>query len=373
MRYCLTAFRYSLLQQLRSLKTWILLLLLSLLIAVLPGLLPQQERAAPVQVGVALPEEGGEAFWDLLQERSGAVITFIPADAATVEARVATGQWDCGLLLPEDFDKKLQSLSTHRLITMTVSDASAAYPLVRETVAAYVISLIAPDIARDYLTESGIAPEDTLPQLESVLEQVLPESERLLVTMTTPDGAALDPLTLADAGLAGLLRGLIAVILLVWVLMSAVDAGRWLETPAAARLRPLLGAATLLLPRILAAAVPALLSAGIALCLLGSGNILPLLAYLAALCALALLAARIPAVWTALPPLMPFVPLLCLVLSPVLFDPASLFPALAPLSAAMPITLFLRACDGAWQAGLLLLGAGILLTAAAFLPDMKHR
>ena len=62
--------------------------------------------------------------------------------------------------------------------------------------------------------------------------------------------------------------------------------------------------------------------------------------------------------------LMPFVPVLGVLLSPVLLDLSTLFPTLAPVIRWNPITLFLRACGGSWTDGLLLAAGG---TAIVFL------
>ena len=56
--FFLTAFR----GQLASWRTWCLLLLLPLIVFGAARLSPAEEVSAPVQVGVVLPEEGGERF-----------------------------------------------------------------------------------------------------------------------------------------------------------------------------------------------------------------------------------------------------------------------------------------------------------------------
>ena len=82
--------------------------------------------------------------------------------------------------------------------------------------------------------------------------------------------------------------------------------------------------------------------------------------------------ARIRPLWEVLPVLMPFVPALGLLLSPVLLDLSVLFPALGPLSRWMPITLYLRACGGAWEDGLVLAAGGAVLLALLAAEDRRH-
>ena len=151
MRFQWNTFQTALNLQLRAWKTWLFVLLLPALVWLLLAALPERERGAPVQVGVSLPEEGGEAFWALLEERGGVVVTFIRADEDAIAAKVASGQWDCGLLLPEDFRERLEALDTGRLVTLCVGDGSTVYPLVRETAAACLAELLSPGIAREYL------------------------------------------------------------------------------------------------------------------------------------------------------------------------------------------------------------------------------
>ncbi len=374
MSYLWNAFLAALGQQLRAWKTWLLLLLLPSLIWALTAALPVQERAAPVQVGVALPAQGGDAFWAGLEARSGAAVTFLQAEADTVEAMVAAGQWDCGLLLPDDFQTRLEALDTDRLVTVCISDSSAVYPLVQETVSACLMELLAPRIAQDYAVRSGIGEAFALEEAALQLEQTLPEDSRVHVAMTTLSGRDLDALTLADSTFSNLLQGMTAVVLLIWALLSAVDLGRWLETPAAKRLHGLRSVTQQLLPRAAAAAIPALCAAALAIFLLpDGGKSLPaLLAYETALGGLTLLAARWRSLWTALPVLTPLAPVLCLLLSPVLLDCSALFPALRLPSQWMPVTLYLQACQGRQRSLLLLLAAGLGATLLSACLDRRH-
>ncbi len=348
MRFFWDTFRLSLRARLCSWRTWAFALLLPAMVWAFMAWLPANERAAPVQVGVSLPAEGGAPFWERLQGRSGVAVAFVAADADTVRAKVATGQWDCGLLLPEDFAARVQQADTRALLTLCVGEGSTAYPLVRETAAACLAELAAPGIAREYLLESGIATEQSVTAMAPRLQEALPDTQRVGVTLRTLDGGELEPIRLADAAWGGLLHGLLAVVLLIWAMFSAVDMGRWLCEPATKRLKALRGCAPLLLPRQLAAAVPVFLAAALALWPLSEGApaLWALLGYLAALCALAALAARFGPVWRALPVLTPAMPVVCLLAAPILFDPAAVFPALDAVCRWLPVGLYLRAAQG---------------------------
>lgn len=371
MNFPLILFQTSL--RTRFSRTWLLLLLLPLLTFGVRALLPAEEVSTPVQVGVVLPEEGGEDFWSRLSARSGLVVTFHQADLDQAERQVAAGQWDCALVLPEDFSRRLARQEVEGLFTLLTGPGSAVYPMVRETVSACAAELLSPGMAEQYLLDSSIAGEEELDGLRPRLHQVLLDQDRVLVSMETIDGRPLDPLTLADRGVTDLLSGLTAILLMIWALLTAMDLGRWLDSPFARRLAPLQGTFSLLLPRLGATLIPTLCAGALALLAVdnAAGCILALIPYLLFLGAAALALARRPALWNALPAVLPFVPVLGLLLSPVLLDLSLLFPALGPVIRWMPVTLYLRACGGSWGDGLLLAAGGTVIL--ALLPALDRK
>lgn len=372
MNFSLTLFKTALLSRPAGRRAWLLLLLLPLTTFGARALLPAEEVSTPVQVGVVLPEEGGGDFWTRLEERSGLVVTFCQADYEQAERQVASGRWDCALVLPQDFDDRLARLDVDGLFTLLTGPGSAVYPMVRETVSACVAECISPAMAETYLLDSGIADADGLDGIRPRLHEVLLDRDRVLISMESLDGRPLDPLTLADSGVSDLLSGLTAILLLIWALLAAMDLGRWLDAPFTRRLLPLRGASALLLPRLGAVLAPALCAGALALLAVDGPLpcILALLPYLLFWGAAALALARLRPVWSALPVLLPFVPALCLLLSPVLLDLSALFPALGPVIRWNPVTLYLRACGGAWADGAVLAAAGGVLLA---LPPLLER
>ena len=365
MSFFLSCLAAALRARLRDPRTWLLLLLLPLTVFGAKALLPAQEAAAPVQVGVVLPRQGGQAFWDKLERRSGLAVSFLRADEEEARRQVAAGRWDCALVLPGDLEERLAATDTYELIDLLIGPGSTAYPLVRETAAACVAELAAPAIAEDYLLERKIADEASIAGLRPRLRETLADQDRVHVSLETVDGRPLDPLALADSGTDALLSGLLAVMLLVYALFAAMDLGRWLDSPFARRLLPLRSPLALLLPRLAAALIPALWAGALALPALAhpARSLCALVPYLLFLGAAALALARHRALWTALPVLMPFAPAAALLLSPVLLDLSLLFPALAPLVRWMPVTLYLRACQGRWGGALALAAlAGLILS-----------
>ena len=370
MNFSFTLFKTALLSRWRA---GLLLLLLPLTAFGARALLPPEEASAPVQVGVVLPEEGGEAFWERLEKRSGLVAAFRRSGLSRAEREVAAGRWDCALVLPEDFEDRLTRLEVDGLFTLVTGPGSAVYPMVRETASACVAELISPGMAEEYLLDSGIVEADRLETVRPRLRQVLLDRDRVLVSMETWDGRPLDPLVLADSGVSGLLSGLTAILLLIWALLAAMDLGRWLDAPFARRLRPLRGASALLLPRLGAALVPALCAGALALLAVDRPLpcILSLVPYLLFWGAAALALARLRPLWSALPAVLPSVPVLALLLSPVLLDLSLLFPALGPLIRWTPITLYLRACGGSWGDGLVLAAGGAAILAVLLAAERK--
>lgn len=373
MSFFFAAFAAALRPRLTQWRTWVLLLLLPLTTFGVRALLPAQEVSTPVQVGVVLPQEGGEDFWARLEARSGLVVTFHRAERDRAERQVAAGQWDCALVLPEDFTWRLDRQEIHPLFTLLIGPGSTVYPMVRETAAACVAELISPAMAERYLLDRGIVREEELEAVRPRLHETLTDQERVLVAMETADGRPLDPLALADSGVDSLLTGLTAILLLIWALLTAMDLGRWLESPFVRRLAPLQGSLPLLLPRLAAALVPALCAGVLALLAAGAVPVcvLALLPYLLFWGAAALALARWRPGWTALPAVLPFAPVLGLLLSPVLLDLSLIFPALGPMIRWNPVTLFLRSCGGAWKDGLLLTAAGGAVLALEAVPELK--
>ena len=343
-------------------RAWAMLLLLPAITFGVARLLPAEEVSAPVQVGVVLPETGGGEFWRRLEARGGLVVVFHKADYEKAERLVAAGRWDCALVLPEDFEDRLTAGELEGLFTLLIGPGSVVYPMVRETVTACVSERVSPAMAGDYLLQSGILDETGLKEARPRLDQVLLERDRVLVSMETTDGHPLDPLALADSGVSSLLSGLTAVMLSIWALFTAMDLGRWLDSPFARRLAPLRGRLSLLLPRLAAALLPALCAGALAVeCPLAA--VLALVPYLLFWGAAAMALALWSPAWNALPALIPFVPALGLLLSPTLLDLSTLFPALAPAVRWNPVTLYLRACGGSWGDGLLLAAAGAAVLA----------
>ena len=367
MRYFFLSLRLSLRERLRSGRFWCALVLI-LAAGIAARWTGQAEVGSAVQVGAVIPS-GAEAFREALESRSGQPVSFIFTDEAEARKKVASGQWDCALLLPDNFAERLESGRQTGLITLITGPGSTVYPLVREAAAAALLKITSGQMAADYLLSSGIA-DGTFDAA------ALPQIHTVQINMETLDGQPLDQLSLAGKSLSRVLRGSLAAALLVWALFAAVDLGRWRQTGSALRMRPCLGGIPLALPRLTAALIPAFIlgAAGIAAGGEGWRSVLALIPYLAALGALDLLLSTWKPIWEALPAVIPFAATSVFVLSPVFVDAALLFPALSPVCRWMPVTLYLYGCEGNWGALCRLIGmAAVFALAAILLESLQNR
>lgn len=376
MRYVASGIGTGMISRLKTPGFYIALVITAaLLLAV--GRIPAQEAAAPVQVGVVLPDSGGEEFWALLQQRSGTVLTFHQTDADTADRNIAAGKWDCGIILSEDFARCVEAVDLDRAFTIRIGEGSAVYPLVREAVCACAIELIGPEIAADYLLDKGIVADmDTLEQIRPLLEQSLDASERVLIHLSTPDGQPMVPLTLAEQGVDLILCWVVSAVLLVWLLLCATDLARWLQTPAVARMRPLRSATCLMIAKIGADGILALALACAAMTVLNTGvfGCAAVAGYGMFWFSAALLLAHFAAVSTVIPILVPFIMVVSFLMSSVLVDISLVVPQLSGIGRWLPCRLFLDACQGdPGKAALLSGGGAVCLLLCTGLDDCSWK
>ncbi len=369
MSYFRYAFPLALKQRWKGLSSLPLLLTVILLAVLL--ILPGAEDSAVVQVGLVLPEDGGEELYRLLDSRGSQLVAFIPTDEETLNRKILTGHWDCGLVVPEDFRQRLEEGDTDRILTLKTVPGSTVYPLVRETAAACLVELMTPYIAGDYLREIGAGDASLSAQLEELAEHARPVE----IQLETLDGREMEPLALADSGGRNILQGLFSLGTVLWGLYLSMDLGKWLFSAPVIRLRSVRRDSQLLLPQAAGAMAPLLVLGFVFLPFLGgwrSAALYPL--FWLTVLGMVLVICRISPLWRAVPVLMPFLTVGALIFEPVLVT-ALLFPGLAPWLGWLPVGLFLRACDGNVTAGLGLLAEAAVLAflsrAADHLPRKK--
>lgn len=376
MRFLLTAFHVRFQQNLRLPRNWLILLLLPVLTLCLMLALPGDDVSAPVQVGVALLDPDADVLWELLEQRSGTVLTFHLCDPDSIDRNVATGKWDCGIVIADDFSHRIKTLDTDKLFTIRIAEGSVIYPLVQETVSACVAELIKRPMAEQYLAQSGIVSDPELPEIRERLDAQLGVEDRVMVSMRTFDGARLQAFDLSTNGVRNILRWGICVSLLIWLLLSAVDLGRWSAQTATKRIFAVRSATSVMCAHMAADSLSVLLAGCIGMLILGDGlaGCCAVGCYVLFLCCLSILLAHLPSIWQSLPILPPFLLVISLLLSGVLLDYSAMFPSLASVVRWMPVSLFMGLCSGGWSCSYPLLLAGFLFLMGAYLLDVlkKH-
>lgn len=359
MRYFLCVISGSLSQRLRSVKFWLVLLLIPALILGL-GSLAGKEPPAHVTVGVALPESGAEALWALLSEHNDGILSFVTADADSIDRNVAAGKWDCGLILPEDFRERLERDELDKSITLRIGPGSAAYPIVQEVVSAYLAQLVSPAIAREYLQQSGIAYSER--ELEKRQESIAAQTRQVGIAIKTLDGAPLQAPEMLRQGTGRLFRWLLCAVMMVRMLFAAVDLAKLAGSAAAKRFLPLRAGVSMLLAHSCADGLLTVLCGCVAAALLGGGvwGIFAVAAYVLLWIPVSVLLAQFR--WSSefLPVWLPFASALSLLLSSALVDVSLLFPNLSALFQYLPCALFLRVWGADTAALAALLGECLL-------------
>lgn len=373
MKFFLSLFGLFLRQRFCRVRSWLALLLPVLLVWLILTA-AGTNTSTPVTVGVCLPETGGEALWLLLEAQNNDLLTFVKADADTVDRNVASGQWDCGLLIREDFAQRLEQLDLDRVITLRISGASTVYPLVQESVSACVARLAAPYIAREYLLESGITGGEDLSALLFRLEQIDAHTGHVDVVLTSLDGTALTVPEVARQGIRQILCWLVCAILLVRMLFGTVDLVNFGNSAAVRRISPLRSPVTLLLAKASADTLLTALSGCLGMLVLGFGfwGCLAVVCYSLFLLSLSVLLSQFPKVSGILPVFAPFLVVISLLLSSVLVDLALFLPVSSAVTGLLPVSRFLMLCGGDPAGTILLLPAALLLPATALTARRRH-
>lgn len=366
MKYFLTCVRFSLQQRLGSLRNWIILLLLPMLVFSTKFMLPEENVNAPVCIGVVLPESGGTEMWELLEGRNDSVLSFILTDEDTLDRNIAAGRWDCGIILAEDFNQKVLELDTDRIFTLRIGPGSTVYPLIKETISSCMAQLIGPYIARDYLSDTGIANESKKLQLE--------DPDWVHVSMSTLDREPLKIPELTSRGTRDFLRWLICVSIMVRMLFGAADLGNWIHSPGMKRTQPLRSSLYSMTARGTADSILLFCSASAALLLLGEGfwSYIAVLSYILFWLMVSLLLAQFSKITTMLHVFIPFAVVISLLLSCVLMDISLLFPWLSGVIGWLPITMFLKICGGSSAEIFHLLIGGVLFLIPGWVVSLRR-
>lgn len=357
MKFFLSCLKTAFSRRIRRPGSWIGILLIPALLLGARHILPPQEMTAPVQVGVVLPASGGEALWQLLDNRSDAVVRFLPTDKESLTRAVAAGQFDCGLIAAEDFAQRVQKMDTDGIFTLYIAEGSSVYPLVQESVAACMAQLIKGTVARQYLEEKGIP---------YPAESTLIEANLVQIRMQTLDGSPLPALSLATSQQQSLLCWVLCGGLLTQVLLLGYAYGEKSLQSSLHRMILMRGYTVPLGGMLLGELIPILLSGWIGAVILdlGASGYAGVFIYVFIMGGCALLLTRKRVLLESIPVLTPFALLISLLLSGALVD--------LPLSRYFPASLFLRSCDGAWLPVALMAVFAAVLWLISLLLDRKN-
>lgn len=361
MRYFLALFGTFLRCRIRQWRTWLLFLLLPGM-ALAATMMSDVSTTAPVTVGVVLPADGATVFWELLECQNNELLTFVQTDPDTLDRNVAAGRWDCGLILPEDFEARISEMDFLRLITLRISSGSAVYPLVQESVSACLAQLATPVIAWDYLVESQILQETDHAQMEAQLARMRAQTRTIGIRLSTFDGSSLSAPQILQEGSQRFLFWIISAVILIRMLFASADLCRFSASAAARRLLPIRSTLPLIAAKACSDSLLLLFSGSIAMIMLGGGiqGCTAVICHTLFWLSLSLLLAQFPGIHGLLVAFIPSAPVISFLLSSVAVDISLFLPDVAGMLQWLPVSLFLRICDGDAAALIALAAAGFV-------------
>ncbi len=348
---------------------------------------PPQQDARILNVGILLPATSprAEQLWQCLLGYSDEQTQLVRAESAEeVEQMVAARVWECGYLIAEDLDSRIEEGRYDRMVTRVVSPSSIVL-FTGWMVTSALLEVCAPSIAADYLIENDLSPKDRA-TLVAEAEASFHSAAVMEVEVRQMQGGGGDGSVVGASGAvtgASVARGLLALLLMMF---SCICAARQIDDASSgffSRSGPMLHPAQLFLP---AYAAPMLLSllagtASLAILLLiypsGYAGLLRegacLLCYLIYLMAFAFVLAALLRRSGPIIAALPFLLVACLLLCPILFDLSAVLPAGRFIAALLPPTLYLRAVGGDNSALLAMAAASPALLVAGVLLQWRRR
>lgn len=349
MKFMAYAFKLELLNLLKSGKI-VLFALIPLCAALLTLLLPPQELLPLTPVGWAVPEgcERAGELLGLLRESEG-YVEFIETDEETLYRNVVSGKYECGFVLRDDFDARIDKGYYSRLFTLVKSESSTMHSLVSEAVSSAMLTMVAEDIGREYLLEIGAsAPEDGWILEDSLRLEIVPAA-----------GGEIGSAFVSEKLGQNVLKGAVAILLTLLSISLGDGLARRRKQEYHERMAALVGQVKLVLPPILAQSLMMLLVSMLSLLASGVYGFAELTTLCLCLAAQTFFISALPGGHSAT--LLPFLPVAMLVLCPILFDVSAFLPGLRYLSMLIPATHYL---NGA-KLPLVILGAIYALLGAA--------
>jgi hypothetical protein len=160
------------------------------------------------------------------------------------------------------------------------------------------------------------------------------------------------------------------------MLLTTCDLGRWNAGSSARRLQPLRSPTSTMLPRLCADSLLAIFSGCLGAWFIGSNfaGFAAITSYVVFWSCIGLIIAHFPGICQNLPILPAFIVVSSLLLSGVLVDLSSIFPAVSALSRMIPGRMYLHACTGNLGALLpLLAAAAASVVVSVIIDQIKKR
>ncbi|MBE6611216.1 MAG: hypothetical protein E7632_01885 [Ruminococcaceae bacterium] len=196
----------------RAVRTVIFPVLLILLAAslILAPMLGREESLPPA--GIVCADESVIAH-RMLRHLTENGFELCP-DEATLRARVAAGEYDCGAVIPDGFEALVLSNTPDGAARFITSPTSFAPTVYQNHLAAAIFSELAPVITADALADSGISLEETLAEYRAMMDA------GMVFTFELVRADASAPLSADDRGKAYLLGA--ASLLIFTILMYGI-------------------------------------------------------------------------------------------------------------------------------------------------------
>lgn len=358
-------------------------LLLPVLLLVALGLFRPKADESTLLVGIypQTPSAKTELFMEALSEIQNPPVSFVRAESLSqLEDLVAAARWECGYILPADFDARLASGEFEQIITRVTSPATTMEMLSNTSVSAALLSLATQQVAEGYLDEAGIVSEEEfLSLLESGRIDAPPFFASFEVLFTHSSVQPSDN----TVSMTGPLCLLISFAVFLFFILSSIFMTDDLRNGFFERAGAICGPNKVLLSfpfsMFLLGALQALvLVFGAQVIEAGflqspQFSIMAIVFYLLLLSALSFFIAVVLKRKEILIALIPFVLLAGLLLSPIFVDIPHYIPVLYPISLALPPSLFIRAFGGDGIAFLVLGLCSITFFALAYLLIRKKK
>lgn len=328
------------------------LIFLPILILIVGILFPANKLESPLEAGIYAPVDSSasQELMQNLMHSDHQYVIFHEASEQEIYDNVASGRWECGFILSNNFAENYAEQTPGHLATIVRANSSSLSPLLTDVFSAALFHLRAPKIAVAYAEQSQLATGKALDSIRKAIRNGV--SNQMQLSVQTIQGTASHTPNLGAATAASVCRGLCAVTLFLYALMLAADLNASKTESWFIRFSAVSGKFSLLFSMTLAQILLMLLFSSAALLLnthffsnISSFSFPALLLYFVFLTGLALTFGQLPASSSWLPALLPFLPAICLVLCPIFFDAGHFFPPAAPISSMLPPTWLLRAFD----------------------------